>query len=164
MKTKRKEAIVIKNKWTAPKSCKNILEKWQKKKTVLTLIITEAGINIDVTISSFKTVDYGAHGNLKYSISFESSDSLKVYVHTSSKKSGKKKTSNRASTSKKSYTVKSGDNLWKISRRMYGAGAKWQKIYKANKNTIESAARKHGRSNSSNGWWIYPGTKLIIPT
>ena len=61
------------------------------------------------------------------------------------------------------YTVKSGDCLWNISKKFYGNATKWRKIYNANKNTIESAAKKHGRADSQNGHWIYPSTKLIIP-
>lgn len=66
-------------------------------------------------------------------------------------------------TSSKTYTVKKGDCLWKISKKFYGKGSQWKKIYKANKSTIEKAAKKHGRKSSSNGHWIYPGTKLKIP-
>lgn len=164
-KAKRKEAIVIKNKWMAPQKCKKILKRWQRKKTILTLIITEMGVNIDVTISNFDTTAYGAYGNLQYSISFEKSEPLRVYT-VSEKKSGtgKKKTTERSSAKKsKSYTVKSGDNLWNISKRMYGSGSKWKIIYNANKNTIESTAKKHGKKNSDYGHWIYPGTKLTIP-
>ena len=31
------------------------------------------------------------------------------------------------------------------------------------KAAIEAAAKKYGRSSSSNGWWIYPGTVLKLP-
>ena len=44
-----------------------------------------------------------------------------------------------------------------------GNGTKWQSIYNLNKAAIEAAAKKHGRSSSSNGWWIYPGTVLKLP-
>ena len=164
-KAKRNEAIVIKNKWVAPQTCKKILKKWQKQRTVLTLIITEMGVNMDVTIADFETTAYGAYGNLQYSISFESAESLRIYTDSEKKTgTGKKKTTARSSAKKsKSYTVQTGDNLWKISKRMYGSGSKWQKIYNVNKTTIESAAKKRGKKNSDYGHWIYPGTKLTIP-
>lgn len=62
-----------------------------------------------------------------------------------------------------SYVVKSGDCLWNIAKKFYGDGAKWKKIYEANKSVIESTAKKHGYKSSSNGHWIFPGTKLTIP-
>lgn len=67
------------------------------------------------------------------------------------------------SSSGKSYTVKSGDTLWGIAKKFYGSGSSWKKIYNKNKSKIESAAKKHGKKSSSNGHWIYPGTRLTIP-
>lgn len=61
------------------------------------------------------------------------------------------------------YTVKKGDCLWNIAKKFYGNGAKWKAIYNANKNVIEQTAKKYGKKSSSNGHWIYPGTKLTIP-
>jgi len=36
------------------------------------------------------------------------------------------------------YTVKKGDNLWKISVQAYGSGYNWSKIYAANKSVIRN--------------------------
>lgn len=63
----------------------------------------------------------------------------------------------------KTHTVVSGDTLWKISTDYLGSGAKYMQIYNANAETIESAAKSHGKSSSENGHWIYPGTVLTIP-
>ena len=63
----------------------------------------------------------------------------------------------------KTYTVKQGDTLWDIARVKLGNGSKWTSIYSLNKAAIEAAAKKYGRSSSSNGWWIYPGTVLKLP-
>lgn len=73
------------------------------------------------------------------------------------------KTVTKTVTTNKKYTVVKGDYLWKISRKFYGTGTKWKTIYNANKTIIEKTARKYGRKSSSNGWWIYPGCKLVIP-
>lgn len=62
------------------------------------------------------------------------------------------------------YTIKSGDTLWGISKKFYGNGSKWETIYNANKKVIEDAAKKHGRASSSKGHWIYPNTKITIPS
>lgn len=61
------------------------------------------------------------------------------------------------------YVVKKGDCLWTISKKFYGDALKWKNIYEANKSVIEKTAREYGKKSSSNGWWIYPGTKLTIP-
>ena len=66
-------------------------------------------------------------------------------------------------TAGKKYTIVSGDTLWRISTKFLGSGAKYMQIYNANSGTIESAAKSHGKSSSSNGHWIYPGTTLTIP-
>lgn len=63
-----------------------------------------------------------------------------------------------------SYTVVSGDNLWDIARVKLGDGSRQTEIYELNKDTIEAAAKKYGRASSSNGWWIYPGTVLQLPS
>lgn len=68
-------------------------------------------------------------------------------------------------TNGNSHTVVSGDTLCKIARQYYGGnGDKWELIYNANKTTIENAAKKYGKKSSANGWWIYPGTVLNIPS
>ena len=62
-----------------------------------------------------------------------------------------------------SYTVKSGDTLWAISKRYYGSGTQYPKIYNANADLIESTAKAHGKKSSSNGHWIWPGEVLTRP-
>lgn len=63
----------------------------------------------------------------------------------------------------KTHIVKYGDCLWNIAKKYYGDGAKWKIIYEANEEIIESTAKARGRKSSSNGHWIYIGTKLTIP-
>ena len=68
---------------------------------------------------------------------------------------------------KKNHTVKGNDTLRSIAKKYYGSGSYANKIYNANKTVIEKAAKKHGRVSSAhngvNGWYIYDGTKLVIP-
>lgn len=61
------------------------------------------------------------------------------------------------------YTVVAGDTLWAIAKKYYGSGTKHSIIYNANSEVIEAAAKAHGKSNSSNGHWIWGGTVLTIP-
>ena len=49
------------------------------------------------------------------------------------------------------YTVKKGDSLWKIAEQQYGSGAKWQRIYEANRDKIQDPKM------------ISVGQELVIP-
>jgi len=51
------------------------------------------------------------------------------------------------------YTVKSGDSLWAITKRLTGNGANWNALYNANKTVIGNDPNK-----------IYPGQTLVIPS
>lgn len=51
----------------------------------------------------------------------------------------------------RTYTVQSGDTLWKISQEMYGNGSKYMKIFEANTPMLENPDR------------IFPGQVLNIP-
>lgn len=64
---------------------------------------------------------------------------------------------------KTSYIIKKGDCLYRIAAQHLGKGSRWKEIYQLNKTVIENESKKHGRKSSSNGWWIYPGTKIILP-
>lgn len=61
------------------------------------------------------------------------------------------------------HVVQSGDTLTDISVQYYKTSVYWNIILEANKQVIESTARKHGFKNSDNGHWIFPGTVLTIP-
>lgn len=50
------------------------------------------------------------------------------------------------------YTVKTGDSLWKIAATQLGSGSYWNSIYSANRNVIGANPNK-----------IYPGQVLTIP-
>lgn len=64
----------------------------------------------------------------------------------------------------KTYTIKSSDrSLHNIAKKQLGDGSKWKKLYELNKKVIEKAAKKHGRKSSSNGRYLYKGTKLKLP-
>lgn len=164
--SKKNEAIVKTNAWKSPNECVKILNDYMLNETVLTLIVTETWINVDVTISSFQPRPVGAYGNVEYSITFVQKKPLKIYSTNELKIAAfVRKTKPRASSSSSggNYTVVSGDTLWGIASKKLGSGTKWTKIYDTNKDTIESTAKKHGKSSSDHGHWIWPGEVLTIP-
>lgn len=49
------------------------------------------------------------------------------------------------------FQVQRGDNLWQISRQLYGAGVRYSTIYEANSDQIRDPDR------------IYPGQIFVVP-
>lgn len=168
--SKKNEPIVKKNDWKDPNECVKILNDFMKNETVLNLIVTETWINVDVTISSFQPRPVGAYGNIEYSITFVQKKPLQIYTTNELQIAAfVKKTKPRndsgdvGSSGGSTYTVVSGDTLWGIAAKKLGSGSKWTSIYDANASTIEAEAKKHGKSSSDHGHWIWPGEVLTIP-
>lgn len=70
------------------------------------------------------------------------------------------------SNSSRTYTVKPGDCFWAIARTYYGNSNiinNVNKIIDANIEVLDADARKYGHPNSQNGYWLFPGTVLVIP-
>lgn len=109
----------------------------------------------DDVIISFKLKQFKPYGIKRLDIS--------QYGVTKNNGGSSRSSGNSGSASAQSYTVKSGDCLWNIAKKFYGNGALWTTIYNANKSAIEADAKRHGKSSSSNGHWIYPGLTLTIP-
>lgn len=134
------------------------------------------GLNGYFVITSFTPREEGGDvGAIYYSIELKQYRSVTVKTVKISKKksssskkkkkkkttSGKKRVNNKAKT--QTYTIRSGDCLWNIAKRFYGNGAKYTKIYKANKATLDKVAKKHGYRNCNGGNYVWPGTKIKIP-
>ncbi len=154
------------------------LEAWKKKKKPVAFKLSRTtpdnrnllwDTDFDVTIEDYEIIEdaekYGMDICVKLTMKqYRNWGAKKVKIK---KKNGKNKISANtlrpAKEPAKKYTVKKGDTLLKIARKQLGDGSKRKGIYKLNKKTIEAAAKKHGRKSSSNGYWIYPGTKLKLP-
>lgn len=143
--------------WMEPKEYSKILENWRINKTKLTLIVSGIYyLNKDVYLKEYTPKFSGPFGDISYKLVFV--EARNVTIKATTDEGGK-----RPSSGGKSYTIKSGDSLWKIAQKYYGAGSKWKTIYNANKDIIESTAKKHGKKSSDNGHWIYPGVTITIP-
>jgi nucleoid-associated protein YgaU len=51
----------------------------------------------------------------------------------------------------RTYTVVSGDTLWRVAERVYGNGSHYMKIFEANAGLLKEPDQ------------IFPGQKLVIP-
>lgn len=140
----------------------DILQSLKKyKKPFLLIIVRDDGVNFEekVTLESLSTVESNEGTTAPCSFKQYVDFVTKVKKNKSSSKSKTSKT-----PKKKSYTVKKGDTLKKISKKMYGTQNYASKIYKWNKTEIEAAAKKNGRKSSESGKHLYKGTKLKLKT
>lgn len=148
-----------------PKKYKAKLESWKEHKEDKRLIITDIGINLAMLIdkSVFKVregsedIEYTLELS-EYRILNTPSVAMPLQVQDNGLKQRPDQT-----VPPKTHTVGGNDNLWAIAKKYYGDGSQSTKIYAANSAVIEDEAKKHGKSSSNNGWWIYSGTVLMIP-
>lgn len=148
---------------------------WQDDPVRVT--ITDTNINMLMVMQSFSYGEPDSSGDIAFSIAFQeyrppkySKPEIEEKLKSTPIVSKMEESTSRPfkEVTQKTYTVKLGDNLWNLAKQFYGSGSKMSKLYSANKSVIEAAAKKHGHTSSSNkgvaGWWIFPGTKLVIPT
>ena len=157
----RKDDPMIRGAWQDPKNYDSILSDWKKNGTELNILATGYPINADVYLKGYSPTAAGAFGDIYYEISFV--EIRKVTVITSAVNKPATTEPTRPTSAGKTYTIKAGDTLWGIAKKFYNDGSKWGVIYTANKDIIEATAKKHGRSSSENGHWIYAGVTLTIP-
>lgn len=150
--------------WRSPKEIQGIWSMWKERGTKLRLLITGTTINHDVYLENY-TVDNSKLDTVQYSISFTRAKDVMVFttkeLNIQSTVQVPQTTNDRAASSeaatetpqKTTYTVKPGDNLWTISKKLLGSGARYSDLYAANKSII-----------GSNPNLIYPGQTFTIPS
>lgn len=163
------------------------LEKWKQKKKPVTFKLLRTSpngkkllwdTNISVTIEDYQIVEDAEEQGPDVVVKIEMLEyrewgAKKLVIKKSKKnksKKKKKKTATKKKTRKKkdpakNYTVKKGDCMWAIARKQLGNGNRWKEIYKLNKSTMESWAKKYGHKSAIEGGmcWIFPGEKLKLP-
>lgn len=164
---KRRRTVLIQE-WASPEECVSYIEDAIQNKQTMNLIVEEAPINLDVTVSSFSYEAAGAFGDIEYTIELREAGALKVYTTSELNiqplaKTVETRPEAETQTAGQSYTIVGGDNLWKIARKFYGgSGSDWQKIYNANAAVIEETAKKYGKPSSNNGQWVFPDSIITI--
>lgn len=144
----------------SPKECVEII-KTLKREGVIRLIITGTRIRTQVRITSFEYSENDGTGDVFYSIEFTEHRQVPIGVSSvvtladadgqAAQEPGEESNRTEPDTSSvQTYTVKEGDCLSSIARRMTGA-ADWRSIYEQNKDTI-----------GGNPNLIYPGQVLTI--
>ena len=160
------------SKFRKPKYILDKLEKWKVEKKSITLTVSRVlpnGKGLFDTSQKVVIEDYTIKEEAKEGFDVKVSIKLKQYKPFKTKKckvtikdTSKKKTAKVEKSKERpagenqpqtgtTYTVVSGDSLWKIAKHFYGNGAEYPKIFDANKDKI------------SNPNLIYPGQMLNIP-
>ncbi|MYL45059.1 LysM peptidoglycan-binding domain-containing protein [Virgibacillus halodenitrificans] len=125
------------------------------------LLISGSSINSLVLITNItSTIRGGEVGDVYFDIEMRAWKEVKVRKTTRKISQPKRPRPNPKSKSKL-YTVRKGDTLWDISKRYYGSGTKWRRIWNSNKSKL---IKKDSRNKRDPGHWIYPGQKLVIPS
>lgn len=134
-----------------PSECVKFIENIKKNGEAVRLLITGTNINKEFLIESFDYGEKDGTGDIYYTISFIEYKKITIPKVVKNTTSNTAKRPTKSQSKNKTYTVKKGDNLWNISKKFYGKGSLYKKIYNANKSKIK------------NPNLIYPGQVLIIP-
>lgn len=144
-----------------PVSIVQAIQKARDQKSPVRFLITGTDLdcNLRMGIDSFEYEERsGELGDLYYTIKlYEWKDisPKRIVLPEKEEEPAKTQEPERAGEpeqTSKTYTVKSGDCLWNIAKKLYGKGSDYTKLYNANKGVI-----------GSNPNLIYAGQVLTIP-
>jgi len=136
------------------------IEDWRDSERAGEFTASDIDINMDVVVDDFKHArKAGEEHRVYYTLSLSEYRpyGAKIIViqaveETTSAMVPEEPRKDNTESVPQTYTVKSGDNLWAITRRLSGNGANWPELYAANKAVV-----------GSNPNLIYPGQVYVIP-
>lgn len=143
---------------TKPLTLIQKINSWKASRKPVHFIATACGVDLYATIEDFSYSEEGGDpGTYQYSMTLKEYREItvrQVKVNIPKATATVKKEEPRVDNTvqPKTYTVKSGDCLWNIAKKLYGNGAQYTKIYEANKGVI-----------GGNPNLIYAGQVLTIP-
>lgn len=143
---------------TKPLTLIQKINSWKASRKPVHFIATVCGVDLYATIEDFSYSEEGGDpGTYQYSMTLKEYREItvrQVKVNIPKATATVKKEEPRVDNTvqPKTYTVKSGDCLWNIAKKLYGNGAQYTKIYEANKGVI-----------GGNPNLIYAGQVLTIP-
>ena len=138
-----------------PYAAAALIDSWRRSRRPIRLVVTETPINIAVAIERFEWGEVGGSRDVEYTLElrefrFVTVKKVEGFIVQAPAGGGTARPDTRPQAT--SYTVKAGDSLSLISKRVYGDSSKWRQIYDANKSTIGSDPNK-----------LNTGVTLVIP-
>lgn len=143
---------------TKPLTLIQKINSWKASRKPVHFIATACGVDLYATIEDFSYSEEGGDpGTYQYSMTLKEYREItvrqvKVSIPKATATVKKEEPRVDNTVQPKTYTVKSGDCLWNIAKKLYGNGAQYTKIYEANKGVI-----------GGNPNLIYAGQVLTIP-
>ncbi len=138
-----------------PKESVKKIEK-MKNKGVLHLTMTGTPVNMDCTIENFTWGENDSTKDINFSLEFKEYRKVKTKKKKNKEKVTKKMTAPIMQRTSKElegtiYTIKKGDDLFKVSKTMTGSTANWLALYEQNKDII-----------GDNPKTLFPGQRLVV--
>ena len=117
-----------------------LIDSWRLSGRPIRLTITETPINMPVAIANFEWGERAGSRDVDYILQLTEFRFVTVQRVDSFVVKAPQVSSVRPDTKPqaKTYTVKSGDSLSTIAKRVYGDSSRWRTIYEANKQAIGS--------------------------
>lgn len=143
---------------TLPLKLVQTINAWKASREPVHFIATACGVDLYVSIEGFNYSENGGDpGTYQYNMTLKEyreicTRQVKIDIPTATATVQKEEPRVDNTVQPKTYTVKSGDCLYNIAKKIYGSGADYNKIYNANKDVV-----------GGNPNLIYPGQVLTIP-
>lgn len=119
-----------------PQACVNKIERWKNSGKPIRLLITGEGlkINLPCAIEDFRYSQIPGPQDVHFTLELTEYPFVKVESVPTASAANAKTSSTRTSTKSmgKTYTVKKGDTLSAIAKRVYGDSSKWKDLKSKN--------------------------------
>lgn len=136
----------------SPYDCVQLIDSWKQSGKPIRLMITDADINMAMVIETFEYGEKAGSRDVNFALALKEFRFLEIAALTPAVPAGPpgRVAAARPANQEmpREYTVKPGDSLWMIAKRLTGNGSNYTAI-----------AQKNGIKNPD---LIYPGQKLVI--